>query len=138
MERHCPRCLLPESEMDTCTNKSFGPQFQCPPPEESDPAKHVHVACGACNKELIIPIVKVMRGSESLKGNCQSDVCQAVVLHEFASTAPVPMTSAPLTPIPPAPTPDATAASTPSTTEPDTGKAPPKAKAPTPRARGGK
>lgn len=88
MERHCPRpgCHLPESLMDTCINRNFAgnPAFQCPEPQESDPGKDVHISCSLCEKRIVVPIGRIMRGGASLGSNCQSDTCQAIVVGEVA------------------------------------------------------
>lgn len=91
LEAHCPRCFLPESETDTCVNKSFGPQFQCPDPVASDPTKAAHISCGPCGKRLIVPLSDIMRGKLSLGRNCASDQCSAQLLFE----APEPVPPAP-------------------------------------------
>lgn len=124
MDAYCPRCNLPADEMDTCVNKSFGPAFQCPEPVEADPETTIHVSCGPCGKRLFLPIGQVMRGeSRNRASGCSSDVCAAKVM---LARVPTPQVPPPLTPEP-------LAASRPSGPPPA-----PKAKAPTPTAKGSK
>ena len=77
---YCPRCLRSDAAMPNCPVPDFRDQA-CPEPLVADPTKSVHVVCGPCGVDHVVPLADIFGGrTKSKLPMCNRSECACTIV----------------------------------------------------------